>query len=162
MPYTKESPQVILETKNDFSANQPQWQSFLTVADGDKSNKCGEFDSASTKLSYSVTIDSLFRTADELYVEISLRRLENAEHASSAAKIVAGLKNDSENIFSYSFAMNDFPDLRLNEWRTYHYAFWIRRVYKPYNTFFFEIQNPAKQNFLVDDVEIKVYRMFQR
>jgi len=162
MPYTKKSPELILETKNDFSTDIPNWLTFLSVPGEDKANRYGQFDSVSTRLLYSTAIDSSFTNTDELYAEVSLRRLEYTQHSSSSAKLIAELKNDSQSIFSYSFAMNDFPDPHTNEWRTFHYAFWIRKQYKAYNTFTFEIQNPAKQNFLVDDVEIKIFRMFQQ
>src|SRR6185503_9788102 len=58
MPYTKKSPQLILKTKNNFSADVPHWLTFLTVLDEDKVNRCGQFNSTSTKLLYSVGVDS--------------------------------------------------------------------------------------------------------
>jgi hypothetical protein len=96
-----------------------------------------------------------------LYIKISLRRMELAKHSSSSATLAAGLRNGLAPVFYYGFILNDFPDDNVMHWRTYNYAFWIRKQYKPYDTFLFEVQNPAKQNFLVDDVEIKMFRLIQ-
>jgi len=163
MPYTKKPPGLILEAKNDFSTQVRDWMPPALIPDPvNSTNRCAPFDSTHSNLIFQVPVDSSFRNADELYVKISLRRLELTPHSSSYALIIAGLKNRDQDVFTYDFAMNDFPDEHFGEWRTYHYAFWIRKQHNPYDSFKLEIQSRGKQSFLLDDVNLQVYRMFQK
>lgn len=163
MPYTKKSPLLIHDGKYNFENGQANWSQENVVNDPlDAANQCFHFDSNSASLVYSIHADTSIHNSDMLYFEVSLRRMELAKHSSSSAKLAVQLRNGPAPVLYHEFMLNDFPDDKVMNWRTYHHTFRIRKQYRPYDTFVFEVLNSAKQDFLVDDVEIKVYRMFQR
>ncbi|MCY7410531.1 MAG: hypothetical protein LH473_09675 [Chitinophagales bacterium] len=157
MPYTTSEPALIAELSNNFVGVLPIWNPYeLTIDPIDSLNTCCLLDSSFNSLECRLPASAPVRLTQMLYIEVSLRRMELSKHSSSASQFVAKLKNVNETVFNYQFALNDFPDEDVLKWRTFHYAFRIRKQVRPFNIVSFQIFNPALQKFLIDDVKIKI------
>ena len=157
-PYSKQPLAVIDSTRNNFSGKVTNWNSALIVSDSATNhNRCLQFDSTRGILSYSLPVNNAIQFSDVLYFEISLRRLELSLHSSSQAKFLIAFMDGDTSIFNYDFLVNDYPDEAPMKWRKFDYTIRVRNQFKPYDRIEFQILNPVKQNFLVDDVAIKTY-----
>lgn len=162
MPYAARSPVLIHQVNDSFEKQEKEFNEKNVVVDpANKENKCFRFDSLTPSLINTISADSSVQNAGMLYIRISLKRMEAKRYSSSAAKIITELRNEEIPAFHYQFLLNDFPDEDVMQWRTYHYAFWIRNQLSHSGKLTFEIQNGEKKIFFIDDLEIKVFRIFQ-
>ncbi len=159
--YSLRPPVLIYSTKNDF---EDQYDGWLTLHVSDDPIHNGEksclFNDSGGGLYFTLAADSILNLGDLLYVKASLRRLEVAEHSSSAATLHASIESEKGHLFDYEFRINDLPDQNVKQWKSFFYAFNIPVPEEQFQTLTIQILNTERQTFLIDDFEISVYRLF--
>jgi hypothetical protein len=160
-PYSKKPPLEISSSLYDFEQPSESWLvNFLAEDPANPGTKSCLFDQNPVGLYYSLPIESSIKPGSTLFVEVSLKRLEFSSHSSSAALLEASVERERTRLFNYEFRLNDFPDDEPLQWRTYHYSFSIKIPEESFETVIIQVRNPMKQKFLIDDVEIRAYRVF--
>ena len=148
------------ETMNDMEDIYPGW----TIAKNrSEENFSGKYSAQLNNTiiyspSFSYKIPELLIGKKNLYVFFEAMVLENKINAAKDALFIVDISNaEGQNIFYKKFKVKKLPDDIVGEWRKESIGFKLPELTDDMVQIKFYIWNISKQNFFVDDSEIKIF-----
>ena len=160
--YSAKQPLEILNIKNSFAGSVNYFETKNAVADPlNTKNKCLYFDANEFNDGFCIENDTAIYNSNALYADVSLLRREVGKNSSCDALFVMHLTYPNSKKQTYlAFKFNELPQDSFNIWRKWNYTIDIPKPLFPNYKLALYVWNIQKQKFYIDDVHIKIYRLY--
>ena len=142
------------ETKNDLKQDYPGWNTnWSTIKEAAKLTANNPYGPT-----FEYVIPESEKEKQNIYIEFKTAFLESVPNAAREALFVVDVKDTSgKTIFYKTFKVKRLPDQIINQWRKGNIGFKIPDFTDELSSIKFYIWNKDKQEFLLDDLEIRFY-----
>jgi hypothetical protein len=162
-PYSKSDAELVLEVSSTFSGQSAGWQtgSVELISIGENTaDSAVVFNQAEFGLSYSLDFNEKLSGCRRLWIEAELKRADLQPQSSMGTLMVIAKKGaDNQDLYYYSFPINDLPSGETAEWETFNYSFEAPSFVEKGETLTIYLWNKELGHFAVDDFRLKFYRI---
>ena len=146
------------ETQNSLETDIPGWSTNRQTVQGENSKAAKLTESAIYSPSFNYVIPESVKGKRNIYIVFETKYLEPKTNAAANALFVVDVKDTSGNtVFYKAFKMKRLPDRVTNQWRQGSIGFKIPDLTAELSSIKLYVWNKEKQEFLLDDLELRLY-----